>query len=965
MRTVAAVRTLVAVAAFAAFGTFTLPDAAAQGTGAITGQVTDSATGAPIAYASVIAVNASGGIGGTTRTTAEGSFRISGLAAGAYTVQIQAIGFSPQNVLNVQVSTGAANLTIALARARVLEQVVVTATRGATAEKLIESPASVSVVPTEAIETRPSLTTTDHLKSTPGVDISQAGLVQSNVVTRGFNNIFSGSLLTLQDYRFAGVPSLRVNVPFLFSGTNEDIERIEVLLGPASALYGPNSANGVMHVITKSPFASLGSTITLDGGSQDVIRLSGRHAMTLGSTVGVKVSAEYLKATDFKYDDPGEPNTFPDRAPPGRAGTPNARDFGIARATGEARLDWRGNDGAEAVTTFGATRILSGIEMTGANGAVQVENWTSMNVQQRYRRGRFFAQVFGNFSNTGTKDTLSLDGTYLLRTGQPIVDQSRVFAAQAQYGFSAGGSTFTYGADYIFTNPRTGNTINGRNEDKDNVTEYGAYIQGTTPLTPRWDFVSALRADKHSVIEGAQISPRAALVFKPTPNHNVRATYNRAFQTPANFSYFLDLVQLRNAGGSGFDVRAVGNNGGREFDRSCTGAGFGNFCMRSIYTGDDAVPASAAAAFPTLVNVNAPSAQALIQAGLAGHPQLGPMAPTLAAAIVNGLKGATPGTGDLATRVAYLVNPTANLAPEDITDIGALKASFNNSFEIGYKGMLGNRGRLSVDAWYQERGDVSPPAGVATPSVFFDPTSVGGYLATNIVSTLTPIFMSPQGGNMPQQQAVATATAIAQQVAPQLTAVLAQAPLGTITFADETRPDVLFTYFSLNRTIDLFGIDLGYDFELNRNLVLAGTYSWQSRHTFDNVVFSRLEGGNGLPYMSNSPKHKASLSTRYTTDDRQWSGELRGRYTDAFPVNSGLFASGIDFTDPNGGGTYQYPSVPTTLTLDIGATWRPMIEGHDLAISLNVTNLLDSQKPTFAGTAPLGRLILSRISYRF
>ena len=69
------------------------------------------------------------------------------------------------------------------------------------------------------------------------------GGAQNNVVARGFNNAFSGSILMLQDYRFAGVPSLRVNVPFLMTGTNEDVERIEVLLGPASALYGPNPAN--------------------------------------------------------------------------------------------------------------------------------------------------------------------------------------------------------------------------------------------------------------------------------------------------------------------------------------------------------------------------------------------------------------------------------------------------------------------------------------------------------------------------------------------------------------------------------------------------------------------------------------------------------------------------------------------------------------------------------------------------
>ena len=83
------------------------------------------------------------------------------------------------------------------------------------------------------------------------MDISQGGLVQSNVVGRGFNNIFSGATLMLIDNRFAAVPSLRVNVPAFFPAANEDIENIEFVLGPGAALYGPNSAKGVLAITTQ------------------------------------------------------------------------------------------------------------------------------------------------------------------------------------------------------------------------------------------------------------------------------------------------------------------------------------------------------------------------------------------------------------------------------------------------------------------------------------------------------------------------------------------------------------------------------------------------------------------------------------------------------------------------------------------------------------------------------------------
>ncbi|HKS04818.1 MAG TPA: TonB-dependent receptor [Gemmatimonadaceae bacterium] len=946
---------------------FALAAPLAAQTGTVTGRVTDSVTKVGLANVEVVAVNATGGIGGNARSAPDGAFRILNLANGAYSLEVRGIGFLPKRVTGVNVN-GTTTVDIDLARTTMLSEVVVTTTRGATAEKVQDAPAAVYVVSEEAIATRPSLTVADHMKSTPGVDISTGGIVQSNVVARGFNNIFSGALLMLQDFRFAGVPSLRVNVPFLFTGTNEDIERVEVVLGPASALYGPNSANGVLHVITKSPFNSLGTNLTVDVGDRSIFRTSARHAMALGERFALKLSGEYMTGKDFAYTDPGEPNTFPSSAPPGRAGEANTRDFGVERYAGEARLDYRGANGLDAVTTVGLSNVLSGIELTGANGAAFVKDWSYMNVQQRLRKGRLFLQGFANFSNAGNENSSSLEGTYLLRSGQPIVDQSRVFAFQAQHGFDVGRSAFTYGADYIFTNPRTGNTINGRNEDIDNVTEYGGYIQGTVPLTQKVDFVSALRLDTHSEIEGAQFSPRASLVFRPSDAHQFRATFNRAFQTPANFSYFLDLIQRANVDGAGLNIRAVGNHGGRQFDRGCAGSAFDDFCMRSQYNNAAREGASAAAAFSPLIDARAAAFTGLItQQLIASGNFTAPQAAGIAAVIMGGLQGAAPTNADLTTRVAYLLNPLVNITPTQLTNIKELKASFNNTLELGYKGLLGERGRLSVDAWWQRRGDVNPPAGVATPTVFFDGANVGAYVGTNVVQTLVPFFMSAQGGSMSQPQAQATATAIANQLAPQAATILASAPLGTVTFDDETRSDVLFTYFTVDRKIEVYGVDLGYDWLLTNRLTLSGTYSWQSENVFDNVVFDETTGANGLPFMSNSPKNKMSLTMRYD-DARKYAVEVRGRYADAFPVNSGVYYSGKDIDDPNSAvptDVYQYPSVPVFMTLDAGVTWRQPFGYRNLTWSLNGTNILNNERPTFAGTPLIGSMVMTRLSYTF
>ncbi len=298
--------------------------------------------------------------------------------------------------------------------------------------------------------------------------------------------------------------------------------------------------------------------------------------------------------------DPGEPDVFPAQAPAGRAGKPNIRDFDLRRFTSEARVDIRPTDNSEFVSTVGYTDIGSGLELTGANGTSQIKNWTYKSFQQRARIGRLFGQVFANLSDAGNADSLSTTGTYLLRSGQPIVDQSRVFAGQLQHGLTVGHrQDFVYGVDYIKTNPRTGGTINGRNEEIDDVTEYGGYVQSTTNLPLRFDFIAALRLDHNSLIDGYQTSPRLALVFKPTETQNIRFTYNRAFSTPANFSYFLDLIQARNIGNSGYNIRALGNppKSGWSFNRSC-GAVNGGLCMKSRFTGgNDWVPSSAAGVY--------------------------------------------------------------------------------------------------------------------------------------------------------------------------------------------------------------------------------------------------------------------------------------------------------------------------------------------------------------------------------
>lgn len=923
--------------------------AVAQGSGSLSGKVTASEGGFPLGAARVQALSGARVVGAAV-TGDDGAYRMD-VPAGTYDMLVLRIGYTPMRRNAVQIS-GATTFDAALAPGITrLDAVVATASRRE--EKAIDAPAQVQVVTDTEVEERATVTLAGHVQGKAGVDVSQGGVAQSNIVGRGFNNAFSGSMLMLQDYRFAGVPSLRVNIPLLFTGTNEDIERVEVLLGPASALFGPNAANGVLHVITKSPFSSRGNTVTIDGGERSMLRTAVRSSYVLNDKLGIKLSGEMMRADDFEYLDPGEPTNITR----GGASVPNVRDFTVERLSGEARVDIRPKNGLELITSVGTTEIGNGIELTAANGSAQVRNWRYTTLQQRMRWNRLFAQVFMNISYSGNADSTDLDGTFLLRSGQPIVDQSRVTSFQAQHGWDIHPKvSVDYGADYIKTNPRTGNTINGRNEDVDDMTEMGAYAQSTIRLHPKLDLLGAFRVDRHELIDGAFTSPRAALTFKPSATQSARVTYNRAFNTPQNFSFFLDLIQARNPSGLPFNIRALGNppKKGWKFDRSCA-TGAGGLCMRSAFVptsnnGGAMIPAQAGLGLPGLVfgqrNALITGIQAQLQAGGMSAAQ----ANAAATGIVNELQAQNAGLPNIVTQVRYLT-ATSTLDPTLLTDIEPLKASYNTTYEVGYKGVL-RKARFDVAFWSQERGDVGTPAGLATPNVFMQSASLTAHMTPRISGVL-------QAGGM----SAAQANAVAAQVSAGLSTQLSPAPMGTITFNDPTlapTADVLATYQTIYKTVTLWGSDVAADYLINDELTATATYGYASKTVFDEVMDSRL-----APMTSNAPAHKGSLTLKYA-QTRGWGGEIRGRYSDAYTVNSGVYSTYGTFLSPNAGGQpYSYAPVPAGTLVDLGVNRRFLIAQRDALVALTVTNLLNREQATFAGVPAVGRLSVLRLQYSF
>jgi outer membrane receptor for ferrienterochelin and colicins len=950
----------------AALGFLAAAGTADAQTGTITGRVTSAVNATAISGATVD-VSRAGTIVGSAQTGENGTYRIANLAAGSYSVVVRGIGFAAKRYDGIAVAAGQ-TVTVNAAldeSAAVLNPVVSTATRGAEPEKILDSPNSISMVTSERIGERPASTITDHLKGQPGLSISQGGIVQANIVSRGFNNAFSTSMLMLQDYRFAGVPSLRVNVPFLFTGTGEDIERIELLQGPASALYGPNSGSGVLHVITKSPFASQGTTLTLDGGARSLLRVAGRHAGTVGDKIGFKLSGEYFTADDWQYYDPNEtslgpsatatqqaryarwgvdPNTgaLDPRVPGSRQNQPKARDFSLEKMSGEARVDYRPSEDTEFITTLGYSKLGNAIEITTTFGAAQARNWSYTNLQQRFRHKKFFAQVFYNASDAGNSSATDDAGTFYLRTGIPVVDQSSVLVGQVQQGFNLGDTKFTAGLDYIATRPKTAGTIMGRNEDDDSINETGGYVQITHPLSERVDFMGAVRGDMNSRIEGSQFSPRAAFLFKATPTQNFRLTYNRAFNSPASFSFFLDQFsgsrQFLGPALGNVDVQIFGNppKQGWRYDRSCDPAINGGLCMRSPLAGPNPVPATGANLVPGVMATNGLALATSVQSSFG-------LSTTQRDNIRNALVGLAPTNAQVAGVLRNLLAPGTPVVPwSGVQDFSPLTANFSNTYELGYKGILWNKLRLAVDYWYQIR-PAEPTTQVINgdDAVFLDPATLGAYLG----STMGPVLV---GNGVP-------AGAVSAVITGWVTS-LAALPGGMLNFNNPNydKTYLVFTYQNATGQVDVRGLDLAVDYLLTDTWTVEATYSNISKN-----LFPKAPGATATnPLAANVPKHRANLTLHYAAVDRSVTGELRLRYTDAFPVNSGVYNS-------FGNGTpIRYAPIPTNTFVDAGFSWQlPFVSGVRWAV--NASNLFNRYAPTFIGVPDVGRLITTRVQYTF
>jgi vitamin B12 transporter len=151
------------------------------------------------------------------------------------------------------------------ADANAVDQVVVTA--GRAADKLSETPVSMTVITGETLRRRQAVVVSDLLSRTPGVTVTRNGGVggSTQVRIRGAESDQTAVLIDGVKLNDPSTTGGGYNFATLLAG---DVDRIEVLRGPQSTLWGSQAIGGVVSMITKTPDGPLSGDATIEGGSR-------------------------------------------------------------------------------------------------------------------------------------------------------------------------------------------------------------------------------------------------------------------------------------------------------------------------------------------------------------------------------------------------------------------------------------------------------------------------------------------------------------------------------------------------------------------------------------------------------------------------------------------------------------------------------------------------------------------------
>lgn len=366
----------------------------------VTGKITDYTTGEPLMGVNITVL---GSISGTT-TNNDGEYLLKVGQSAPFTLSFSYLGFRTEEIV---VNQGDARIDLIMEESAMLgQEIVVSASR--LKQRILKSPVSIEKMDLQFIQQAPSADYYDAIANLKGVQVTNSSLNLTSVNTRGFATSFNSRFVQLVDGMDTADPTINANLGSILVPGELDIQSLELIPGAASALYGPNAFNGMMQISSKSPFdypglslmVKQGLTNSNAGGTFALGTYALRYARSYNNKFAFKVNFFYLKAEDWTANDYTTDRNNPD-SPIDLTGDPNFDG-----------LNLHGDETPIAINAFG----IGTIRRTGIKEATLLDHNDAVTKQAN-------AAVHYRFN-----DDLELIGLYRYASGSSLGQANTKFA---------------------------------------------------------------------------------------------------------------------------------------------------------------------------------------------------------------------------------------------------------------------------------------------------------------------------------------------------------------------------------------------------------------------------------------------------------------------------------------------------------------------------------------------------------
>ena len=420
----------------------------------------------------------------------------------------------------------------------VTDKVIVTASR--TEQEVKETPSAVEVITRADIDKMGAESLAQALKLALGIDIQENAMVGNRSALRGMN---TNQTLILIDGRRVRTEntSETMNYYELQRVNMDDVERIEIVRGAVSSLYGSEALGGVINVIRKRP-AEAQTSVTLDWTTRQNdqgLRLdSGKVGKWAFSTsfkhIGVRergtdsISNMYGKKYFFNID--------------GRMEITKDKHLDVFFDYLKEDLDMK--DSATQKTTYDHDRITTGAKYSGRDNRGDYEMQVYYTYFDKNQRTRKRADSALSSFDDMTYNSLIFDGRRSIQLAP-----NHLMTVGGEYRKEDYESTRIKGS-------RTTTLEGVTNQLGDSSMDFAAlYVQDEWLASPRWTIIPSVRWD-HSDVFGSEVTGKLGTTYKMSKGLRFKANVGTAYRAPTASELYFDWRHTPNAR---MDVHLIGN----------------------------------------------------------------------------------------------------------------------------------------------------------------------------------------------------------------------------------------------------------------------------------------------------------------------------------------------------------------------------------------------------------------------